>query len=148
MNATLFLGLAVSLSAPTIKDSPKPAPAIVGEWVPDSLTMGGVTTTAPEGRSYEFTAHGLWITRRDGVAVKSYPDVYELDSKADPPSIDKSPLVRLDDNRAPSPMLGIYQLEGDTLTICLGGEVRPKTFESPDGSRNLLLVLKRVKKKD
>src|SRR6476620_7886401 len=119
MNVALLLGVAIVVSTPPIKDSPKPAPAIVGEWVPDSLTMGGVTTTAPEGRSYEFTAHGLWITRRDGVAGKSYPDVYELDSKANPPTIDKWPLVRLDDNRAPSPMLGIYQLEGDTLTICL-----------------------------
>jgi uncharacterized protein (TIGR03067 family) len=147
MNVALILGVAVGVSAPGLKEPPKKDPGIVGEWVRESASMGGTTIKLPD-LQYEFTAHGLWITRRDGVAVKSYPDVYEWDSKADPPTIDKWPLVRLDDNRAPSPMLGIYQLEGDTLTICLGGNVRPKTFESPDGSRNLLLVLKRVKRKD
>jgi uncharacterized protein (TIGR03067 family) len=43
-----------------------------------------------------------------------------------------------------SSLLGIYKLEGDQLTICLGKE-RPKTFKSPKGSGNSFFVLRRQK---
>ena len=46
MHATLFLALA--LSAPALKDPPKKAPTVVGEWEVESITSGGRSTpTAP-----------------------------------------------------------------------------------------------------
>ena len=40
---------------------------------------------------------------------------------------------------------GIYKLDGDTLSICVGEKDRPTAFESKAGSGNGLWVLKRAK---
>ena len=154
MNVVLILGVAVGLSAPNLKDSTKKDTAIVGEWVPESMTMGGkMNLKPPAGMRYEFTADGQWISRREGAAAKGVPRDYKLDPKANPPTIDVAPIATAPAGvavAAAQPMLGIYKLEGDTLTICFGvnGEERPKTFESPEGSRVMMMVLKRVKKKE
>jgi uncharacterized protein (TIGR03067 family) len=43
---------------------------------------------------------------------------------------------------------GIYEIKADTLKTCWGeaGKERPKTFESKEGSKRELDVLKRAKK--
>ncbi len=44
-------------------------------------------------------------------------------------------------------ILGIYKLEGDTLTICVADadEPRPTAFEAPAGSKRTLQTFKRIK---
>jgi uncharacterized protein (TIGR03067 family) len=65
-------------------------------------------------------------------------DLYTLDPKADPKTIDL---------RGPSgrKVLGIYSLDGDTLRICWTeqGKTRPKEFATRAGSGFDLWVLKR-----
>ncbi len=43
--------------------------------------------------------------------------------------------------------LGIYELKGDELKLCLGGDQRPTEFESTAGSQQALFVFKRAKEK-
>src|SRR5262249_26183745 len=45
-------------------------------------------------------------------------------------------------------MLGIYEIDGDTLKVCFDreGKKRPTEFKSPPGSQNFFNAHKRVKK--
>jgi len=146
MNAALLIGLTLGISAPAPKDPPKKDVNIVGEWVVESQMSGWAPIKSPAGLTFEFTSDGKWVIHRDRAGAKTAPPRnYTVNSNTDPPTFD---IV----SQSGSPLaLGIYKVEGDTLTICFASpaeEERPKTFESADGSRNMLIVLKRVKKKE
>lgn len=149
MNATLLIGLAVGMSAPTLKDPPKKDTGIVGEWVLESSSLGGKAAKLAAELRYEFTSDGQWLIRREGAEVKAPPRTYKVDAKANPATIDVT-YQKPGGGPAPPGMLGIYKIEGDTLTICYspGGAERPTTFEPADGIRVAVMVLKRAKKKD
>lgn len=88
MNTTL-LGLALVVAAPNLKEPPKKAPEIVGQWTVESMNLGGKQNAkAPTEMIYEFTADGQWLIRRDGVTLKSAPREVKYDTKANPPTID------------------------------------------------------------
>jgi uncharacterized protein (TIGR03067 family) len=150
MNIALILGVAVGVSAPALKLPPKSEPNIVGVWAIESMTMGGKQPpVAAADVRYEFTADGKWVTHLGpggkGAAKALPAREYKVDAKKNPSTID------ITAGRGPATgMAGIYKLDGDTLTMCLsmtGGD-RPTAFESPDGSRVVLMVLKRVKPKE
>ena len=148
MNPSLLLGLALAVGAPAVKDPPKKdAPSIAGEWVAVSVEAGGKGQDFPDREfAFTLTADGKFLIRR-AKGGETAEGVYKLDPKKSPPEID----VSYPQDQGETPLLGIYKLDGDALTLCLaeGKDARrPTKFESPAGARVMVLVLERVKKKD
>ena len=144
MNPVL-LALAVSLSAPAAKDAPKKdPPSIVGEWVGEKAEASGMPLPVPAGGvTMEFLADGKVIIREGTKAPEDAS--YTADPKKSPAEIDLTPSAKAKEIT----FAGIYKIEGETLTLCLGiGGKRPDKFESPAGSDCMLMTLKRAKKKD
>ena len=144
MYSSLLIGLALSIGAPGAKEAPKKeAPSIVGEWIGQKAIAGGDEGPVSDCGffSVTFMADGMLKTK---VGTRENPaaGTYRLDAKKTPFEID---LI------APKggSKLGIYKIDGDTLTICHSadkGAARPTMFESPEGSKIILMVLKREKK--
>lgn len=145
----MLLVLAMALSAPALKEKANSGD-IVGEWTLESSSLGGkaVPVAMPDNLTYQFTADGKWIIKSaDGKASASARD-FTLNPKADPPTIDVP--VPKAGVLATRTMLGIWKVDGDTLTICFtaGDGERPKNFAPADGARTIVMVLKRVKPKE
>src|SRR5688572_32146612 len=133
MHTVLLLGLAVGLGAPAAKDAPKDKGSIVGDWVGVTAVTGGKDRPAPEGGvTFSFAADGK-LSIKEGGRDRPAARTYKVDPKKDPAEIDILPLEGKD---APA-ALGIYKIDGDTLTLCIGGAApseRPTKFASPEGS--------------
>ena len=149
---SMMLGLAIAIGAPAIKDPPpKKDAGIYGEWVVQTMMMGGKQNAKPPAEMiYQFTPEGQWLIRREGATAKSVPRDIKVDAKASPATINVVYPQPAAGGAAPRGMLGIYKIDGDTLTLCFspGGGERPTAFESPDGARVMLMTLKRAKKKE
>ena len=146
MYSTLLIGLAISVGAPGAKDAPKKEATIVGEWVGEKATRGGQDRPVPEGGIlFTFTADGK-VTVKEGAREPKDGATYKIDTKKNPNEIDIIPPAGKDEPN----VLGIFKIDGDTLTICIGGgskegSERPTKFESPEGSKTMLMVFKRKK---
>jgi uncharacterized protein (TIGR03067 family) len=137
-----MLGVVLAVGAPGEKDK-KEGPSIVGEWDGVKAVRGGQERPNPEGGVVvTFSADGK-ITIVEGGKPKDEQGSYKVDTKKNPAEID----VTAPKEEGTYP--GIFKIEGDTLTVCLGDKgstERPTKFESPDGSKILLLTFKRAKK--
>jgi uncharacterized protein (TIGR03067 family) len=145
MYSSLLVGLALAVGAPGREPAAKDPPTIVGAWVGEKAVAGGKEKPVPEGGiTFTFTADGQ-LTVNEGNRKKADTGSYKLDPKKDPAEIDIIPPAEKKDPT----VLGIYKLDGDTLTLCFGrGKAgsRPTTFESPEGSETIVITLKRAKK--
>jgi uncharacterized protein (TIGR03067 family) len=112
-----------------------------GTWVAVSGEIQGERLRAEDvrGGRLVFKGGNARITMPGGEQGEG---TFKLDPAVDPKEID---VIRAGDSGG---MLGIYRLDGDRLTICMGdpGEPRPKRFETtPDSKFNhMLLVLQRA----
>jgi uncharacterized protein (TIGR03067 family) len=144
MYASMLTGLALLVAAPGPKDAPKKEPTIVGEWVGEKAVAGGMDLPIPQGGIiFNFTADGKLNVREPGSGKAEEGGSFKIDSKKAPPEIDLIP----PEGRDQPTMLGIYKIDGDTLTLCLQmGSERPTKFESPAGTMTMVMTFHRVKK--
>jgi uncharacterized protein (TIGR03067 family) len=137
MQVQLVLTLAASfLMAPVPKDETKDAQAIQGTWVVVSAEKEGRATNEINGDKVIFKDGNLTVKTKN----KEEKATYKIDPSKKPRTLDITPEKEND------VILGIYQLEGDTLKICFAEKAaRPTDFNSK-GDRRMLIVLKRQKK--
>jgi uncharacterized protein (TIGR03067 family) len=142
------LVLALTVAAPALKDRPNKAADLTGEWVVESSVANG--RPRPGGKElqrYVFAADGTWTVYR-GERKLNGDRAYRVDVAADPPAITLKYEPAEQDGRE---ALGIYKVDGDTLTLCYtrtGSGRRPTAFESAPGSGVNLIILKRAKPRD
>lgn len=138
-------GLALAAPVPKEKDKPKDEDAIQGTWQLEKFE--GLDMPPPPdligNLRFVFKAGKLDVTVA-GISRDKQGD-YKIDPTTKPKSID---LVERGERVSP----GIYELDGDTLKICLAEgpmAVRPTEFKG-DGKRVAVVTFKRVKddKKD
>ena len=142
MTTSLLVGLAILVAAPDKKAPAKEPPTIVGEWAAESSTRGGKPDNPPAGTTITFTADGK-VLFKEGADKKAEEGTYKADPKKTPAELDVVPPTA---EKGPT-ILGIYKIEGDTLTICLTmGSDRPKDFAAPAGTEVMLVTCKRAKK--
>jgi uncharacterized protein (TIGR03067 family) len=136
---SLLIGLAIVVAAPAPKESPKKdAQSILGDWVPVMVVVGGMKEDMPAGLLFTLGKDGK-VTMREGKDAKPEEINFTLDPKHDPPHI-----TLTEPNMEDNTLLGIYKLDGDTLTVCLVlGKDRPTVFASPPKSGFILITLKR-----
>ncbi|HEX3152578.1 MAG TPA: TIGR03067 domain-containing protein [Gemmataceae bacterium] len=141
MNA-LVVGLALIVAAPAPKEAPKKDPAHVGDWVVESVMVGGQNVPAPPMMIIRLTTDGKFERKEpDGKVVIG--GTFTADAKQSPAHLDITNAV---DQQAERTSKAIFKIDGDILTICSGqGDNRPTTFESTAGSSTVLMVLKRKK---
>jgi uncharacterized protein (TIGR03067 family) len=126
------------------KDKPKDEETIVGVWKVEKLDDGsGKELPAEEVGKMRliFSKEGKLVSRQSfGGESKGE---YKLDTSAKPKAIDIT--------ESQQPTFGIYELDGDSLKICVGqNKTRPTDLKPDNKAGHVLLTLKRVKdeKKD
>jgi uncharacterized protein (TIGR03067 family) len=138
--ALLVIGLLTSVAVSQADQSEMEK--LQGTWKVISMEREG--KAAPED---VIRVQGAWIIQGDKIAVGSSKGVrstYRLDPSKKPKAIDVSstdPKVKT--------IPGIYELEGDTLRLCLSypdNKERPTAFAAPTGSKVSFYVFKREKR--
>ena len=126
----LLLSLAVTFALPAVLDKP-----LEGKWELTSLERDGKPDAAMQGAVRVHEGDKYSLTPKGG---KTVTGTYTADAK----TLDMKP----DDGRYKGKtLLGIYKIEGDTLTICFAdpGQPRPTEFASKTGV--VVAVHKRLK---
>jgi uncharacterized protein (TIGR03067 family) len=147
---TLFcaLGLVVSggtgTRADDKADAEKELKKFHGVWTFESVEAGGQKAPADGLKGLTVTFAGDKYTVKKGDEVIQV-GTQKLDPSKSPKAIDVTVTEGL---KKGAVMLGIYEIDGDTLKVCFDeeGKKRPTEFKSPAGSETFVNVHKRAKK--
>ena len=119
-----------------------------GTWAITDAAEEGIRATAEQ----KAKGIGRVVIKGDRMTIKSLPHSGPGMTFAVSVDPSKSPKLiglillndKMEDDENQSIRLGIYELKGDTLTICFGTD-RPDSFEVVPGSKRNLIVLKWAK---
>ena len=137
MFAALLIGFVVGADAPNADAVKEEMKKLEGTWTVESATKDGKPLEKQKGGQFIFAADKLTIKSADGKMEKM---TYKVDPSAKPRTMDFVP-----EEKKPNTATGhaIYELDGDSLKLCLGPPGRrPKEF-SDQGQ--VLFLLKRKK---
>ena len=125
-------------------DLEKDVRIIQGTWTFESSEAGGKALPAGELKGLILTFEGDKHTVKKGDEVIQV-GTQKLDSSKSPKTIDVTMTEGVNKGAV---MLGIYEIDGDTLKVCFDveGKKRPTEFKSAPGSENFVNIHKRVKK--
>jgi uncharacterized protein (TIGR03067 family) len=151
-STALLLAVLIPAAALGGQDIEKDLDKLQGTWVLMAMEKNG--NAAPEFVLGKLTVtfkgdtmamDGPLLTVKGKEAVKPEFTI-KLDPSKKPKAIDATPLNGKFEGKT---VLGIYQLEGDELKMCLpkqGDKERPSDFKSPEGSDLAFMTFKRSKK--
>ena len=141
VGAVLALVLSVGVRA---ADQAEELKKLEGTWEFDSAVSNGDKAPAEELKKMKVIIGDGKIKVQQGDQVLDEMP-FKISVDATPKNID---VTNTQGDKKGKEELGIYELDGDTLKICSSnpGEKRPTAFESKEGSKTDLLVLKRAKK--
>lgn len=110
-----------------------------GTWVLVTMEAAGKKADDQEiARQPKWTVRGKTISFTKGGRDRELG--FELNVSTEPKGID------LKDSSNPDKMgLGIYKLDGDTLTIAIAPRERPTSLAATEGTATRLLIFKRAK---
>jgi uncharacterized protein (TIGR03067 family) len=115
--------------------------SLEGEWAFERLHVDGADMPATAFAASRLLIDGDRFRMESSEAT--YDGVFNIDVEQDPPRID---IEFVEGPEAGEWSYGIYRLDDDSLTLCLGlaGSSRPSTFAAKKGSGHALERLRRV----
>ncbi len=136
----LILGTGLALAQPAQEAQKQ----LQGTWTATRAERDGKAADDVVGHRLSFTGNRFQIQSEDGKPL--YAGTVRLDPSAKPAAIDFEHTEGVLKGKA---WKGIFELDGDTLTICDNApnldERRPAAFEAKNGSGYVLIAFKRVK---
>jgi len=140
---SLALVAGAGLAVATAQDAKKEQEKLAGKWTFASREEGGKATPAEQLKTMMLTLDGDKFTAKDGDKVVQ-AGTYTVDPSQTPKTVNAA--VTEGEGKGTT-MLGIYELDGDTMKCCFDpeGKKRPTEFKSAEGSKVILMVHKREK---
>ena len=143
--ALILLVAACALAAdkPNDEAAKKVLTQVQGDWVAVKAQMNGESAPPQRLKRMKVAFKGDQIT----ISNPNDPATITFDPSQKPTAMDITAPAN-EKNAKPEHMQGIYKLDGDDLTICIGkpGAARPTDFVSKPGGGTMVMVLKRDKK--
>ncbi len=126
-------------------DAKKDAEALQGTWKVVSAERGGKAQDDATEYSMAFEKDTFTIKKGGEVFAKG---TFKIDPAKSPRAIDMTITESKNADDKGKEVRGIYELSKDGLKWCMsgpGGEARPKEFATKEGSKDMLVTLKKDK---
>ncbi len=141
MSLTVLLFLTTTLTAvdpAAAEANKKELEKLQGSWLLQSKQEEGQDEKLRDQDRVSLTIAGTRITIKE---EKEYKGTIAIDAGKKPAAIDLIPTEEGEKGK----LLGIYQVEGDTLKLCYGrpGVPRPTEFTTKANSKQVLMVFKK-----
>jgi uncharacterized protein (TIGR03067 family) len=139
MRSVLAAGLVLVVAVAGVAADKSP---IDGKWTVESVTRDGKKDDAFTGASRVHESGKYTMKGAEGKTLPTTEGMFTVD--ADKKAFDMKPTGGRYKDKT---LLGIYKVDGDTLTIAFAepGKDRPKEFTSKEGNGVVVAVMKKAK---